>query len=119
MQNVLNNLPPLHREVMENYFIPLNPDINIPCLLNVFNAKLAQLVTFKRVRVKQMESEHPAIVNYYGINIMSSGSGKDKVIREIDNYLFRNFRLYFDDKNKQYMEKKLEELKQEACQICI
>lgn len=109
-----NKLPKLWGDILENFLFPLNPDVSITCLLNILNSKFAQLVTFKRIKVQITANEIPAIVNYYGLVFISSGGGKDKVIREIDRYIFANFKKYFEDKNKQYIENKIKELHEEA-----
>ncbi len=94
----LNKLPPLHREILENFTTPLNPDIDLENVLNVLNVKLAHMITSKRIKVRPLKQEKPTIVNYYALNFISSGGGKDKLVNDIDNYLLDRFKKYFKEK---------------------
>ncbi|MEI8390709.1 MAG: hypothetical protein WCG23_12600 [bacterium] len=80
----------------------------------ILNTKLSQMATFKRIQVKESDYEKPHIINYYGVNIMSSGSGKDKITREIDQYLLSGFRAYFNSASNEYINKKEAELLETA-----
>ena len=91
----LNKLPPIYREIMENFTVPLNPDVDLVSMLNVINAKLAHMATAKRIMVRPIPEEKPSIVNYYALNFISSGGGKDKLVREIDQYLLKKFKEFF------------------------
>ncbi len=109
-----NKLPTLWGDILENFLIPLNPDVSVTCLLNILNTKFAQMATFKRIKVKEADYEKSHIVNYYGVDIMSSGTGKDKITRETDQYLFTGFRVFFNSANNEYISRKEAELLETA-----
>jgi len=110
----VNKLPELHREILENFLIPLNPDMDVSCMINSLNAKLAQMATFKRISFKEGGFSPEQRINYYALNFVPSGGGKDKIIREIDDLLLSGFKQYFDNKNNDYIRSKEAELKRQA-----
>jgi|GEM_PF-2516045 len=112
-----NKLPVLTSEILEKFLKPLNPNISDTCLLNVLNSKLAQMITFKRVQFKELEFEKPKILNYYALNFISSGGGKDKIVNEIDDYLLSDFKIYFNSKNKDYFINQVKKLEIEATNL--
>lgn len=62
-------------------------DVDEIALVNILNAKLANMITQTGVNFKQYDNSKPAVLSYYGINFMISGSSKDYSIDCINNYL--------------------------------
>ena len=62
-------------------------DVDKIALVNVLNAKLANMITQTGVNFKQYSNSKPAVLSYYGINFMISGSSKDYSVDCINNYL--------------------------------
>lgn len=112
----VNKIPPLQREILEKFLIPLNPDVSIPCLLNMLNAKLSQMVTFKRIKLKETPKAKPTVINYYAINIIPSGGNKDLVINLIDEYLLTGFKAYVKLTDEEYRENEEKRLEEAAAQ---
>lgn len=56
-------------------------------LVNVLNAKVANLVTLKGITFKQYTNSTPRTLSYYGMNFMHSGANKDFTVDCINNYL--------------------------------
>ena len=62
-------------------------DVDKVALINVLNAKLANMITQTGVNFKQYSNSKPAVLSYYGINFMNSGTAKDYSVDCINNYL--------------------------------
>lgn len=98
-QNVnLQKIPALHREILTNFLIPLNPDSSITCSLNILNSKFAQMATYRKIRFKESQFSSEKIISYYGINFVPSGGGKDKIVNELDKCVFVKFKNYFNER---------------------
>ena len=62
-------------------------DVDKVALINVLNAKLANMITQTGANFKQYSNSKPAVLSYYGINFMISGSSKDYSVDCVNNYL--------------------------------
>ena len=86
-------------------------DIDDIALVNVLNAKLANMITQTGVNFKQYDNSKPAVLSYYGINFMISGSSKDYSIDCINNYLIpfveEELKVRIEDYKEQYYEEKM------------
>jgi hypothetical protein len=83
-------------------------------LINILNTKLAQMVSFKRIRLKQTTNAKPKIINYYGLAFVPSGMGKDHTVDVIDDYLFTNFKSYFLQMEENLLSNQKKEIEKEA-----
>lgn len=79
-------------------------DIDDIALINILNAKLANMITQTGVNFKQYANSKPAILSYYGINFMNSGSSKDYSVDCINNYLIPFVEKSLKDKIETYKE---------------
>ncbi len=86
-------------------------DIDDIALVNVLNAKLANMITQTGVNFKQYDNSKPAVLSYYGINFMISGSSKDYSIDCINNYLIpfveEELKVRIEEYKEQYYEEKM------------
>lgn len=114
MAPINNNLPTLWQGVIYKFLLPLNPDTSIASLLNKLNSKFAQLVSFKRIMIRESSEQKPKTINYYGLDVIPSGGGKDKPLKEIDEYLFCDFKETFKKANSEYLKSKEEAIKEKA-----
>lgn len=78
-------------------------------ILNVALAKMAQMITAKRVHYSEFGKQ--GYPNYYAINFEPSGYGKDKMSDEMDNYIFKNCRLWIKNQAEDYKLQKTEEIR--------
>ena len=62
-------------------------DVDKVALINVLNAKLTNMITQTGVNFKQYSNSKPAVLSYYGINFMNSGTSKDYSVDCVNNYL--------------------------------
>lgn len=84
----------------------------INAIMNTILAKNAQMLTGKGV--KYVEKGNIGYCNYYAINFMPSGSGKDLMSNELDNFVYYPFRSWFKCTVQELREKFRFELEQEA-----
>lgn len=76
-------------------------------ILNILNAKLNHLFSFKRVKFTSVNNPRkPFVLCYYAFNFLQSGGVKDKVVGEIDTHLLG----FFDDVLKNYNEARFNKL---------
>lgn len=76
-------------------------------IINMLLAKIANMLTSKRI--KYLEGARMGYSNYYATIFMPSGAGKDRISKDLDNFVFYLFKLWFkyeveDLKNKQKSE---------------
>ena len=112
-----NKIPALQGRILRDFLIPLNPNVSETCLLNVLNAKIAQMVTSKRIKFKEMDCQNPHTLNYYALNFISSGGGKDKIVNEIDDYLLKNSKIWFEGENRVYIRDRTAQITKEAKEL--
>lgn len=111
---VLNNMPDILKDIMV-LFQKKHINISFNCLLNILIAKTAQMITAKRVTLKEVEKINRP--NWYAILLVNSGMGKDLVTDDLDNCIFKNFRLWFDDKANKYQQEEINKLESEAQEL--
>lgn len=76
---------------------------------NIVLAKMAQVITAKRVRYK--EFENLGFPNYYAINLLPSGFGKDKMVNDIDRHILPHFYEWFQNEAEEYNLRQIGEIK--------
>ena len=83
--------------------------INIPekVILNILIAKLAQMVTSRRITFD--ESGRINIPNWYSLIFMQSGGGKDRIVKDFDKLIFAPFLDWFKGEAESIYLKQLEE----------
>lgn len=70
-----------------------HPEMRMNSIKNTILAKNAQMLAAKGV--KYVEKGRAGYCNYYGINFMPSGAGKDLMSDELDNFVYYPFRSWF------------------------
>lgn len=83
--------------------------INDTATLNLLNAMLTHVFSFKAIKFLSVNNITPIPLAYYAFNFVPSGGVKDKLIRDIDN----NLLLFFQKVLDEYNEKRLNQLKLE------
>jgi len=91
-KNITDNMPEVLKDILL-LFQEKHINVSFNCILNVLLAKTAQMLTAKRITLKEVENV--LIPNWYAIIFMSSGAGKDRISNDFDNLIFKNFRLWF------------------------
>ena len=83
--------------------------INVPeqVILNILIAKTAQMFTSKRVQFD--ESGRINIPNWFAMLFIASGGGKDKLIRDLDNLVFKDFNNWFKSRAEELYSKQMNE----------
>lgn len=107
---ITHSMPLILQEIM-HVLDDLHPNAEYNCKLNILLSKMAQMVSFKRVCFEELANKK--LINHYAINFMPSGMGKDKICDDLDNFVFKNFKDYFNQKAKEYKlikQKEIEEI---------
>lgn len=109
--NVFNNMPTILNDILNLYtkrFINLSTDF----ILNILIAKMAQMITSKRVNLREVD--HNVISNWFAMIFAPSGYGKDRLIRALNDEIFKNFRDWFKQKAKEHKEYREKEIENKA-----
>ena len=107
----LNNIPEVLKEIVE-LFRTKHKDTPTNCILNVLIAKMAQMITSKRVKYQLVsETGYP---NWYSILFMESGAGKDFLVKDLDRLIFNNFKLWFLNEVEKYKRAEFEKIEEQA-----
>ena len=87
-------------------------DISSPdsLLLNAINAKAAQACQVARVSVESPSDQNKILCNYYGITFMGSGSGKDRVLTQLDRVFFWKVEEFYKEQCLVYMDEAYKKL---------
>ena len=89
-----------------------HPEMRMNSIINPLLAKNAQMLAAKGV--KYVEKGRVGYCNYYGINFMPSGAGKDLMSDELDNFVYYPFRSWFKCTVQELREKFRFEVEKEA-----
>lgn len=89
-----------------------HPELSMNSIINTVLVKNAHMLTTKRIKYLEKGSE--GYCNSYVINLMPSGSGKDRLSYELDNFVYYPFRNWFKCTVQAFKEKLRFELTNEA-----
>lgn len=89
-----------------------HPERSMNTIINTVLVKNAQMLTGKGV--KYVEKGNIGYCNYYAINFMPSGAGKDRMSDELDQFVYYPYRNWFKCTFRALKEKLRLELEQEA-----
>lgn len=106
-ENVLNNMPDVLKDILV-LFQEKHINTSFNCISNVLLAKTAQMLTAKRITLKEVDNE--LIPNWYSIIFMPSGAGKDRLSNDFDKLIFNDFRLWFKNRADNYRREKEQEI---------
>ena len=90
-----------------------HPECSMNAIINIVLAKNAQMLTGGK-GIKYVEKGRAGYCNYYGINFMPSGAGKDLMSDELDNFMYYPFRNWFKCTVQELKEKFRFEVEKEA-----
>lgn len=108
----VDRLPPRLRSIFVDCIKPMNSDVPDESLMLDLLVKIAQLLSVHRTTVVSGKGE--VLINIYALIFMPSGSGKDKPLVFIDKHFMPLFKEKFEMKSKNYQERRLKELEEEA-----
>lgn len=83
-------------------------------LINILNAKMANMITQTGVSFKQYNNSKPCTLSYYAMNFMNSGSNKDYTVDCINNYLIPFVEEYIFNEVEKYKNELLYQLEYET-----
>lgn len=94
-------------DIIKQLKILSNGKLDETAALNILNAKLNHLFSFKGIKFISVNNpKKPFVLSYYAFNFVQSGGVKDKIIGEIDTHLIS----FFDDFIEKYNDNRLNKL---------
>lgn len=72
----------------------LHPNAAKSCLMGILLAKTFQMISFKRCCFQELNNTRPKFLNWYQINLMPSGKGKDKISDDLDDYFLTDIHVH-------------------------
>lgn len=82
----------------------LADNVEEEAVINILNAKLANLVALAGIRFRQFDEGADRVVSYYGVNFMGSGEKKDFTIDCINDFLLPFIRTTIEKRVEDYKE---------------
>ena len=105
-------LKPTMPAVLDNIYTHFsNRFINLKntVVLNVLLSKIAQMLTSKRILLDVVGRD--VIPNWYSMVFVASGFGKDRLVKDLNELVFQDFRNWFVEKSKRYKQDRIEDIK--------
>lgn len=97
-------------EIAKNLNIILDNKLEEEAILNILQAKLCHVLSFKNVRFKSSENLKTAFpISYYAFNFVPSGASKNRLLNEINNNLF----YWFEDELEKFHKERQTQLENE------
>ena len=108
---IVPQMPTLLRQIVMSLKTKY-PNVTLKVLTNIVLAKIAQMITSKRVKYNLIEDIlYP---NHYAIIFMPSGYGKDLISKALDDHIFKNFRIWFKETEEKYYQTRVNQITYKA-----
>ena len=104
---ILNNMPAILRDIFTLYrgkYINLSDKF----ILNILISKTCQMLTGKRITLD--EASKINIPNWYSINFIPSGYGKDRLVSDLDQNIFSDYKEWFKEQSNKYYNAEIERI---------
>lgn len=104
---ILNNMPAILRDIFTLYrgkYINLSDKF----ILNILISKTCQMLTGKRIILN--EASKINIPNWYSINFIPSGYGKDRLVSDLDQNIFSDYKEWFKEQSNKYYNTEIERI---------
>ena len=111
----MNNQKPIMPDcLLEIYSLFCNRYINLKpsIILNILLVKTAQMLTSKRILIDEVGRD--IIPNWFTMVFVSSGFGKDRLVKDYNELVFKQFYSWFDNRAKEYYQNKINEIELSA-----
>lgn len=102
-----SNMPAILRDIFTLYkskYINLSDKF----ILNILISKTCQMLTGKRITLD--EAGKINIPNWYSINFIPSGYGKDRLVSDLDQNVFSDYHEWFKEQAKKYYSTEIERI---------
>ena len=105
--DVLSNMPVVLKDIFTLYkskYINLSDKF----ILNILMSKMCQMLTGKRITLN--EASKINIPNWYSINFIPSGYGKDRLVSDLDQNIFSDYKEWFKEESNKYYNSEIERI---------
>lgn len=92
----------------------LHPNAAKSCQMGILLAKTFQMFSIKRCCFRELSHTNPKLLNWYQINLMPSGKGKDKISDDLDDYFFIAAKTYSDKLILEYKNNVVQKIESQA-----
>lgn len=109
----ITNMPELMAQIaqtIKNRY----PGVPMTYIKNVVNAMVSQYITTKRVKYIEANNSDSAYPNYYAINFMPSGAGKDRILKDLKKFFYCYLERGFNFDVETYRRNRKQKIEQEA-----
>ncbi len=109
--NINQNTPSMPACLEEIYTLFCNRYINLKpsVILNILIVKTAQMLTSKRILIDEVGRY--IIPNWFSMVFVSSGFGKDRIVKDYNELVFKDFINWFKNSAKAFYDNKVNEIK--------
>lgn len=103
-------IPPILAKIV-NHCNELQPNLNKSTILNILLFKIAEMLTCKRITIDECGKIN--IPNWYAMILVESGGGKDRILKIMNEFLFKEFYDWFERESQTLYEKQMQEYEAE------
>lgn len=88
--------------------------VSLKIIFNTVIPKLAQPLTALRIKYKEVEGRKAGYPNWYSINLMPSGFGKDRMLDDIGTIFLADYKKWFYEKAENYKQTRYKKIEDES-----
>ena len=103
------NIPEILKDIVDK-FKTMYPNISKKIILNLLIVKLSQMLTCKRITID--ESGRTVIPNWFSLIFLQSGGGKDRLAKDVESFVFKNYNEWHSKEANNLYQRQLEEYKE-------
>ena len=105
--DILGNMPVVLKDIFTLYK-SMNINLSDKFILNILISKTCQMLTGKRITLD--EASKINIPNWYSINFIPSGYGKDRLVSDLDRNIFSDYKEWFKEQSNKYYNTEIERI---------
>lgn len=109
----ITNTPKLIEQIVQT-IKKRYPGVTTAYIKNVINAMVSQYTTMKRIKYIEANNCDSAYPNYYAINFMPSGAGKDRVLKDLKKFFYCYLEKEFNFDVETYLRNRIQKIEKEA-----
>ena len=105
----ITNMPQVLKDIVTKLKI-IYPNVSETIILNLIIVNVAQMLTSKRITID--ESSRTVIPNWFSLIFLQSGGGKDRLAKDVESFVFKNYNEWHSKEANNLYQRQLEEYKE-------